>query len=223
MATKPATTATDPQAKSTCACGCGESVERTFKQGHDQRLISRLASDLVHGDVWEGTCASILKRGDAKLDIQEKINKVSAYVASKLSPGLAAKFESAAARQWELQKGRNARSEAKAARRAEQANKPKRAKKATPSEEAGDAKLATVTPIDMANPPTVKATASNDDVDAAEAGLVSLGATVKAKIGRTIKEATVVAMNQSGKATVLEYPGRGGKTARTEKFEIVNG
>ena len=98
-----AKTPTPDASTSTCACGCGETVERTFKQGHDQRLISLLAQDLVYASVWNGTCAKILKVADRKNDIQDNLDKVSAYISTKLSPGLAAKFESAAHRQWKLQ------------------------------------------------------------------------------------------------------------------------
>src|SRR5690349_17291892 len=100
---------TEPEAPTSavCKCGCGESVERSFKQGHDQRLISKLASDLVHGDVWGGTAAGILKEKEVRTDIQARINKVRDYMAAKLSEPLALKFENAAHRAWELEKTRD--------------------------------------------------------------------------------------------------------------------
>lgn len=230
----------DASAAATCACGCGETVERTFKQGHDQRLISYLASDLVHADVWAGTCANILKKSEVRDDIQARMDKVSKYVAEKLSPGLAAKFVSAAHRQWEAQKNKDAKAAKKPVhKRPQRKTSGQKAvdaamaarENATPSEEAGDA----IVPSAAARKASevknsrvgkvVTPTATNDDVDQAEAeadGKIGLGVTVRAKIGRVVKDATVVAMNQSGKATVLEYSGRGGKPARTEKFEIVN-
>jgi hypothetical protein len=37
-------------ADGTCACGCGESVTRTFRQGHDQRLKGILGRAHRAGD-----------------------------------------------------------------------------------------------------------------------------------------------------------------------------
>lgn len=228
-ATKAATKTTTPPETRGCACGCGESVERVFKQGHDQRLISYLAEDIVYASRWDGSCMGILKtRLDRQADIQDRINKVSAYVSAKLSPALATKFESAAGRQWELQKNRDKRESDKQERRAANAAKPKRTRKsATPSEEAGDAKLATVTPIDIANPPTVKAVASNDDVDAAEAAADEArgykpGDAIRVKVGKRVRNANVRGMSQSGMVTAVVLTTNGKETVKNEgEFEIV--
>jgi ATPase subunit of ABC transporter with duplicated ATPase domains len=223
MARKNATetpAATQPGVPQECRCGCGEEVIRLFRQGHDQKLVSNLASDVVHQDVWEGRCMGILKQADLKLDQQEKINKVAAYVGAKLSEALAAKFENAAQRQWEKQKNRGAREAAKAERASAKASKPAKAKKETVS--------AAKAPV-AAERATVVATATNDDVDADEATMPALGAAVKVRLpqgrGFTTKEATVTGMNQSGKVTAVEYTGRNGKPVRKENsegFEVVN-
>ena len=224
---KTATTKTAaPAEPHTCACGCGEPVARTFKQGHDQRLISRLASDLVHADVWRGTCMGILKLKDVRRDQQDKIDTVSAYVSEKLSEPLGAKVYNAAMRQWELQKNADERAAAKAERAKANADKPKReskkgtAKPAAPSEEAGVAAPAEPKLI-------TRAAASNDDVDAAEAALgngqPSPGAVVRVKVGKARpREATVHGMNQAGKVTAVRYKVGKNEIIKTEgQFEIV--
>lgn len=201
-----------------CACGCGESVERVFRQGHDQRLISILADETVNG----GRCRNILGVTEAKnLDIQDKINKVSAYVADKLSGALATKYENAASRAWELDKNRDEREAAKAARKAEAAAKPKRTRKAAaPSEEAGVA--APARPLSI-----VKPTATNEDVDADETaqdnGALRLGAPVRVKLGnaKRIRNATVTGMNQAGKVTAITVMNGTRETVKTDGFEVV--
>jgi hypothetical protein len=207
-----------------CACGCGESVARTFKQGHDQVLISKLSSDLVYGDVWGGTAAGILKKTEVGTDIQDRINKVAEYMRAKLTEALATKFENAVARTWELEKSRTERDAAKAARKAEAAAKPKRATKAaTPSEEAGDA------PKPARKPRNTKPVATNADVDAEEAAADAatnghkLGATVKVKIGKAarLRTATVTGMNQAGKVTAVTIKTGDRETVKTDGFVVV--
>jgi hypothetical protein len=39
------------QAQKLCLCGCGELVARTFKAGHDSRLLSELRGQIRKGDV----------------------------------------------------------------------------------------------------------------------------------------------------------------------------
>jgi len=214
-----------------CACGCGESVERTFKQGHDQRLISRLAEDVVYQSVWDGSCLGILKtRLSRQADIQVRINTVRDYVAAKLSEPLAAKFESAVLRAWEQQKNKDAREQTRAARKAENAAKPKKTRKtvaaartdaATPSEEAG----AAAPKREVGK--VVTATASNDDVDAEEAaadastGLAS-GDSVRIKAGKRTRTAIVHGMNRAGKVTAVRFMNAGKEVIKTEgQFEIV--
>lgn len=228
MARETAKTTAAPEAPRGCACGCGETVERVFKQGHDQRLISHLAQDVVYHSFWDGTCLGILKVTEVKrLDMQDKINKVSAYVSTKLSESLAAKFESAAGRQWELEKSRDEREAAKAARKAENAAKPKRvrksatAKAATPSEEAGD--------VAPAKPDLkiVKPTASNDDVDAAEAAAdeatgFTLGQPVRVRVGKRTRNAKVTGMNRAGQVSAITYVNAGKDVVKTgDQFEII--
>lgn len=209
-----------------CACGCGEPVERTFKQGHDQKLVSKLAADVVHGSYWDGRCMGILKRVDDKADMEIRINKVSAYVGSKLSEALATKFDSAARRQWDIAVTGKERADAKAARRAENAAKPKRAKK-TEVIESGAAQVASEIKNDRVGK-VVTATASNDDVDAEEAsaspnGQIKPGDSVRIKAGKRTRTATVRGMNQAGKVTAVAFMNAGKEVVKTEgQFEIVN-
>jgi sRNA-binding protein len=207
-----------------CACGCGESVERVFRQGHDQRLISKLASDLVYGDIWNGRCMGILKGAAVRDDIQTRIDTVAEYMRAKLTEGLAAKFEKAAARAWELEKTKDERAAAKAARKAEAAAKPKRAKKdATPSEEAGDA------PKPARKPRNTKPVASNADVDALDAVEPEVavqaqpGQEIRVKIGKRTINATVRGMNQAGKVTAVAYRVGKNEIVKNEgQFEVVS-
>lgn len=226
MATKTTAAKTKTAAApSTCACGCGESVVRTFKQGHDQKLVSKLAEDIVYASVWDGACLGILKtRLDRAADIQDRITKVAEYMRAKLTPALADKFVRAAERQWELEKDKARLEQARAERKLAAANKPKRTKKAAavPSEEAG----ATVTPITAAKRATVTATATNDDVDkaeaAADAAQAGLGQKVKIKAGKRTRNATVTGMNQAGKVTAVTFQNAGKDVVRTEgQFELV--
>lgn len=232
-ATKPAA---DAQTASTCKCGCGESVARQFKQGHDQKLISLMASDIVHGDVWDGTCNGILKGAIRRGDIQEKINVVQERMAKGISEALAAKFVRAAHRTWELEKTRDERAKAKAERKA---TKDKRAtatakrpankkvgatKAATPSEEAGG----------EAKPPLkliTTAKATNADVDAAEAAVEAdtksgfqPGDPIRVKVGKRVRNGVVRGMNQAGKVTAVALTTNGREVVKTEgEFEVVNG
>ena len=229
-ATKPA--AADAQTASTCKCGCGEPVARQFKQGHDQKLISLMASDIVHGDVWDGTCNGILKGAIRRGDIQEKINVVQDRMAKGISEALAAKFVRAAHRTWELEKNRDAKALAKAERRKAAATKPKRTRKsattkaaATPSEEAGGEAKPELKLITSAK-------ATNADVDAAEAaleadskdGIVGFnpGDPIRVKVGKRVRNGVVRGMNQAGKVTAVALTTNGREVVKTEgEFEVV--
>lgn len=210
----------------TCACGCGEPVVRSFKQGHDQRLVAKLARDLVYMDVWDGKCMSILRLKDVRGDQEEKINKVADYVRSKLSDALGEKVYRAAMRTWELEKTRGVRAEKKAAAKAAKADKPKRSRKAVTSALRPDTTAASEEATAVKEPKLItKAAASNDDVDAAEAAMESgaaLGATVRVKVGRRERNATVHGMNQAGKVTAIRYKVGNNEITKTEgQFEVV--
>lgn len=242
MTTKTASTETR---ESTCRCGCGEPVTRLFKQGHDQRLVSLLASDLVYLDVWDGRCLGILTKSDAKTDIQGRIDKVVGYVRVKLSEALGTKVYNAAMRAWELEKTRDQRAAAKAERKAAANAKPKRARKTSgqravdaatkgsvPSEVAGDAPEAGAVPADKSRVGrVVTATASNADVDAAEAAMEEaatngavMGQAIKVKVGKRSRTAYVHGMNQAGKVTAVRLVTSGVESIKTEgQFTIVNG
>lgn len=232
MATK--STAAAETSKS-CACGCGEPVARTFKQGHDQRLVSNLASDLVYMDVWEGRCMGILKGAIVRGDQEEKINKVTEYVRAKISDGLAAKVYKAAMRTWELQKTRDAR----VASRTEKAEARKAAKEKTAARKAA-AKKANVTPEAAAKaiePKLItKAVKSNADVDAADAELdtndgtgpggprYATGQGIRVLLGRRKRNAVVRGMNQSGKVTAIAVTTNGKETVidDPQRFSILS-
>lgn len=229
--TKPApeTTAEAPAVTRNCACGCGESVERVFRQGHDQRLVSKLAQDIVYANVWDGKCLGILKNVDLKADIQVRIDKVSDYVAAKLTEALANKFEKAAARAWELEKTKSERADAKAARKAAADAKPKRARKVA-ADSSEEAEAAAPKPR---TPRNTKPVATNADIDALEAqespevaGGHRLGQEVKVRVGQAkrTRVAKVTGMNQAGKVTAVTVTTNGKDSVKTEdQFTIVNG
>jgi sRNA-binding protein len=205
-----------------CRCGCGAPVERTFKQGHDQRLISKLAEDLVYGSIWDGKCMGILKGAQVRADIQERINIVRDRVASGISESLASKFANAASRAWELQKSKDERAAAKAERKAALAAKP--AKKTTKAE-AADA------PKPPRKPMNTKPVATNDDVDAEEEKLATVtplvgpqpGSSIRVRIGKRVRNATVRGMNQSGKVTAVALQNGKTEVVKTEgQFEVVS-
>lgn len=98
------TKTTETPAARSCGCWCGEPLtgKGTFRQGHDQRLVSRLATELV-----EGVLSPEAKRGlglakwDEADDIQNRIDELTAAVGRVYSAGLATKVNSAAMRRWE--------------------------------------------------------------------------------------------------------------------------
>ena len=231
-------TAKAPKPLVQCACGCGEKVARTFKQGHDQRLVSNLASDLVYENVWDGRCAGILTADEVKSDIQGRIDKVTAYVRSKLSDPLANKVYNAAMRSWELEKTQGQREEGKAKRKAEAeakkaaaATKRAAAKKAKADEAVQKGSHVAGSPQPSGRPvgKVVTATATNEDVDAEEAAAdaeavpgFKPGDTVKVKVGKRTRTATVHGMNQAGKVTAVKLLTNGTETIKTEgQFQVV--
>jgi hypothetical protein len=220
--TAAAKTTTDANSTHGCACGCGETVERVFKQGHDQKLISKLASDLVYGDQWDGSCANILKtKVQRSADIAVRVQTVRDYVAAKLSEPLAEKFVRAATRAWELEKTKDARESAKAERKAAKAAKPTKkaiAARKTAKVEAAVPDEAPASRVGQA----VVATATNDDVDAEEAAIAGLGAEVRIKVGKRTRTATVRGMNQAGKVTAVAYlVGKNEIVKQDGQFELV--
>lgn len=208
----------------TCACGCGESVVRNFKQGHDQRMVSKLAQDLVYGNVWDGRAMGILSADEAKSDIQGRIDKVTSYVRAKLTDPLATKVYNAAHRAWELEKNADSRAADKEAKRAAR----EAAKEAKASRKKDKAATAATAPA--AEPKLItKATASNDDVDAAEAALPagsmshSLGQAVQVLVGKRRRNGVVHGMNQAGKVTAVKLTTGGVETIKTEGFTVLPG
>jgi hypothetical protein len=176
----------------TCRCGCGETVnpKRFFRQGHDQRLISKLAADVVTGT---GTGLGILQSGEQ--DIQYRIDRVTEYVSTKLSEALGRKFHSAAMNAW--------------------ANENKRAAKQAPVEptdrdrQVAESILALSDQDDdnlsAADPRELPDEASETQTNYA------LGAPVKVKVGRYTYDGFVHGMNQSGKVTAVRYTNKAGK------------
>lgn len=132
-----AKTATEPTAVNECRCGCAESVNpnRLFRQGHDQRLISKLAVDVVEGD---GTGLGLIAKRRAKEDIKVRIDAVAEKLGDKTSQALADKFVRAAERRWALLETRAAKQQARTASQKGRNGeaKPKRARKTKATAEA---------------------------------------------------------------------------------------
>lgn len=110
--------------KTPCRCGCNLPTVRPdamFLQGHDQRLVSILAHELIDSNLSEWNLELLkLSNWDERVDIQLRIDKVVAAVARVFSTGLAVKTDSAAMRLWELE---NKRTEAAARKAERKANK----------------------------------------------------------------------------------------------------
>ncbi|HEV7649374.1 MAG TPA: hypothetical protein VGP26_14570 [Actinophytocola sp.] len=104
MKTQTTTETTDPRH---CLCGCGDAVtgKSRFRAGHDQRLVSSLATELVDGGGSISAASIELLGVDSgavvNSDIEDAIRTVVARVGEVLSPGLAAKVDKAARRRWE--------------------------------------------------------------------------------------------------------------------------
>ncbi|OLF07762.1 hypothetical protein BLA60_25880 [Actinophytocola xinjiangensis] len=99
------TAVTEAATPRVCACNCGAAVAKKsrFRMGHDQRLVSDLAGQLVYGEDMPEGLVDLLGLGDwdPKADIEDRINIVVHRVAQEFSAGLANKVDSAARRRWE--------------------------------------------------------------------------------------------------------------------------
>lgn len=101
-----------------CLCGCGKPVKYSksmFLQGHDQRLVSKLAFELVEAELSDQTKKTLqfTSKWNEGVDIQDRISLVTKQVEARFSTGLAAKVHRAAMRRWEtyaarMEKARNA-------------------------------------------------------------------------------------------------------------------
>ena len=206
-ATTKAPTAAAAESKQ-CACGCGEPVVRLFKQGHDQKLVAKFASDLVYMNVWDGRCMGILKVKESRSDIEVKIDTVSAYVSEKLSEALGTKVYKAAMRAWELQKNADERA-SKRAERTKAAAEKKATRKPRPTKP-----VATNADVDA-----VEATPSEEAGDASTSGL---GADIRVRVGKRARTAQVHGMNQAGKVTAIRYKVGNNEITKTEgQFEVL--
>lgn len=207
-----------------CADGCGErvgSARSTFLQGHDQRLVSRLAIEVVEHVALSDFARTLLELTDYDdaSDIQDRIDEVGARVVARFSPGLGAKFNSAAMRRWELW-GKRADRAAKKAAKATAPKKVRRIKGARA--EGSNTALASANEQARLNhqplPGTVEAQKSTVGQE-----LVNLrGTEVQVKIGRWTYTAVVHGMNQAGKVSAVEYTDKKGETKTTDKFTLVS-
>lgn len=211
---------TDATPKQYCADGCGARVgnpKSTFLQGHDQRLVSRLATEVV-----EHVALSDFARGlltltdyDDNDDIQDRIDQVHARVILRFSVGLGDKFNSAAHRRWELS-GKRADRAAQKAVKAAAPKKTRRAKGALV--EGADPALAAANEQARLNHEPVGQQESTVGQE-----IVNLrGTEVQVKIGRWTYTAVVHGMNQKGKVTAVEYTDGKGETKTTDKFTLVS-
>lgn len=187
------TKAATDQTLSKCACGCGEEVRNLFVQGHDQKLIAKLALDVVEGT---GTGMGILESGDE--DIQERITKVGNYVSAKLSPALAAKFDSAAHNRWASYEKRTTRAAAKASKQQTAPGHKNRTVKEL---------MATASDQDGRMVKMIKELSTDEPAPVEETGpeQVGLGAQVRIRVGRYEYDAEVIGMSQAGKVTSVRY------------------
>lgn len=214
-----------------CGCGCGEDLnpKSSFRQGHDQRLVSKVASMIVDdgGDLrhypfmaeWSGMEDFQLADLGNDRDIQDQIDRVTAAVGRRFSDALATKTNAACHRAWELAGKKTALQAERAAKKAAVANRKPAAKVAKPTPKAKAAKKTTV---DEIQDQLVGLDASTETGFAGAAPKLYLGAQVNAKVGRWVKEAIVHGMNQAGKVTAVKYRDARGNEKTTDKFTLVD-
>lgn len=208
-----------------CADRCGQTVstaKATFLQGHDQRLVSRLAREVTVDHLSDDMKAVLnLTDWDEQSDIQERINALVAATQTRFSPALASKVERAAHRAWDLSVKRGNTEARKAQRAAKPRPQGKAAKKATTVDEIQDqlVGLDASTETGFAGGPA-KSTVGQ----IARGKGITMGAPVKAKIGRWTYDAFVHGMNQSGKVTAVSYQDKkdNEKIAHEGKFTLVD-
>lgn len=168
-----------------CACGCGipvSSKARNFRQGHDQRLVSLLANDLVSGT---GRGLNLLPADAAKNDIQWRIDQVTRVVRERLGVPLGNKVYNAAMRAWELEGKRQKRADAK---------RDNQTAKTQP----------TADELMGPNKPEL-AERVFAETDPEPENTTKLGSPVRVRIGRWTYDATVHGMNQAGRVTAVSY------------------
>lgn len=184
-----------------CKCGCGEEVRNLFVQGHDQKLIAKLALDVVEGT---GTGLGILKPEQAEWDIQARITEINSYVAAKLSPALAAKFASAVHNRWARYDKRTARAAAKASKQQAASGHKNRTVKEL---------MATASDQDGRMVKMIKELSADEPAPVEETGpeQIGLGTQVKIKVNRYVYDAEVIGMSQAGKVTSVKYTNKAGR------------
>lgn len=202
-------TETAPQpANGNCACLCGSGLNHpksTFLQGHDQRFIGQLATEVVTDGLSNARVEQLqLPTEVDNADIQERINLVESAVDRFFSSALAAKFVSAVHRRWD---------------KVLRDSQPKGVRQPTVK----SAKT-------VKHPGTGETVDLQAALDAPHLGIVKepeyamvLGAPVKVRVGRWQYDATVHGMSQAGKVTAVRYDTAGGKeVVKTEgQFTIV--
>lgn len=186
----------ETQVLQNCACGCGEPVVRTFKQGHDQRLVSKLAFDLVEGT---GRGLNLLTKQQASLDIQERIDLVAAKVTERLSPALATKVSNAAQLRWALLEKRSARQTKRNNAEVQPARRPAPKRRSRVVEQ----------PAALAAVPDQDYDQEQDHPEPDTNGR-ALGADVRVQVGRYTYDGKVTGMNQAGRVTAVTYTNKAG-------------
>lgn len=209
-----------------CKCGCGQTVTRNFAQGHDQKLVSTLAENIVNGKPPTGNGA--LSQAKAKRPVEERIELVAEMLTKNISEGISAKFEKAALRKVETNKAKADRETAKATRKGtDKSATPKTPRKARAAK--APAVPANVSETDEkvdtklnAETAAIKAHATAEQVEAAgtEDGY-TFGQPIKIKVRNRVIDARVAGLNQSGKVTAAIYNGAKGVERRVENPIVV--
>lgn len=215
MAPKTETTPAEPKL---CKCGCGATVKSSFAQGHDMRLISQLAENVVNGK--PPTANGALSQAKAKRPVNERIELVAAMLTDRVSEAISAKFENAANRKVAQN---TAKAERAAAKPAKAATKAKPRTKATAKTAVASAPVTAV--AEDATPDPEPA----DDSNVAKRGIgpaagdgLALGAPIVIQVRGRKVNATVHGMNQAGKVTMAVYSGAKGAERQVPNPVIVN-
>lgn len=185
-------------ANGNCACLCGSGLNHprsTFLQGHDQRFVGQLATEVVIDGLTDVRVQQLQLPTEANgWDIQERITQVGNAVSKFFSPALASKFVSAAHRRWDKTVRDSQPDHAKRVSR-----KPKKSMVQQAAEANGLVEHpGTGETVDLQAAYNAPDPRTKDEQ-------VTLGAPVRVKVGRWEYDATVHGMNQAGKITAVRY------------------
>ena len=191
-----------------CKCGCGQTVTRNFAQGHDQKLVSTLAENIVNGKPPTGNGA--LSQAKAKRPVEERIELVAELLTKNISEGISAKFEKAALRKVEANERKTERADKKRESKENLVKAPRKSRAAKAATKPAEEPEVVAEDFDHIDPPAEDTTIAKRTVGPAETARLGLGANIKIKVRNRVIDARVAGLNQSGKVSAAIYNGAKG-------------